>query len=528
VWSKRSPTAPPPEPQRVVTVEDDPALEPGDGDFTLEFRYRNQESYGNIMQKGQSTTRGGQWKVQNPGGKPSCLFKDDAGGQISTQSTVEIKDNVWHTLQCVFTRLNTGESRVDLMIDGVRNSRKVGVVGTIDNASRMSIGGKDVCDQDVITCDYFTGQIDYVKIYKEAPVTPTNQPPDAVMPVPSCTLLDCAFSSAGSFDPDGSIASYAWTFGDGATSTAANPSHTYGAPGTYPVKLVVTDDDGATGSATRNVTVAAGQPPSKPREPEASPGDRSAVVSWLKSGSPGTSQIDRYVVTSEPGNKSCTATTTLTCTVNGLTNGQSYTFTVVAVSAAGTSAPSNPTDAVTPVGKPIGPSTVAGRAGNHRVTVTWSEADGNGSPVTSYVVRQSGGPTQNLPATARSAVFTGLRNGSQYRFTVAAVNARGAGAATSTPEVTPAGKPYRVPNVRVGARNDAVQVSWRAPASSGAKVTRYEIKCSNGKIRSVPGDRRDLRFGGLKSDRTYTFRVRAINRFGAGAWSAPSRRVTTR
>ena len=75
VWSKRSPTAPPPSPERVITVPDNPNLEPGDRDFTLEFRYRNEESYGNIIQKGQSTQVGGQWKVQNPGGQPSCLFK---------------------------------------------------------------------------------------------------------------------------------------------------------------------------------------------------------------------------------------------------------------------------------------------------------------------------------------------------------------------------------------------------------------------------------------------------------------------
>ncbi len=58
-----------------------------------------------------------------------------------------------------------------------------------------------------------------------------------------------------STDSDGSIAAHAWTFGDGGTSTAANPSHTYASAGTYSVKETVTDNGGATNSKTQSVTV---------------------------------------------------------------------------------------------------------------------------------------------------------------------------------------------------------------------------------------------------------------------------------
>jgi chitodextrinase len=52
-------------------------------------------------------------------------------------------------------------------------------------------------------------------------------------------------------DSDGSIASYAWAWGDGETSTGAIASHTYAAGGLYPVTLTVSDDDGATATATK-------------------------------------------------------------------------------------------------------------------------------------------------------------------------------------------------------------------------------------------------------------------------------------
>jgi xanthomonalisin len=61
-----------------------------------------------------------------------------------------------------------------------------------------------------------------------------------------------------STDADGSIASRAWTFGDGATSTATNPSHTYAAGGTYSVTLKVTDNGGASNSTSHSVTVSGG------------------------------------------------------------------------------------------------------------------------------------------------------------------------------------------------------------------------------------------------------------------------------
>jgi glucose/arabinose dehydrogenase/PKD repeat protein len=67
--------------------------------------------------------------------------------------------------------------------------------------------------------------------------------------------LAVTFSSAGSSDPEGGALSYLWTFGDGTTSTAANPTKTYTANGQYTPTLRVTDPTGLTGTASLVVTV---------------------------------------------------------------------------------------------------------------------------------------------------------------------------------------------------------------------------------------------------------------------------------
>jgi subtilisin family serine protease len=83
-----------------------------------------------------------------------------------------------------------------------------------------------------------------------------NQSPTASFTF-SCTDLTCSFNGSGSSDPDGSISSYAWTFGDGATGSGVTTSRTYASGGTYTVTLTVTDNGGATGSSSQSVTVTA-------------------------------------------------------------------------------------------------------------------------------------------------------------------------------------------------------------------------------------------------------------------------------
>jgi PKD repeat protein len=83
---------------------------------------------------------------------------------------------------------------------------------------------------------------------------PANQPPTASFTTTTSGLTVNA-DGTGSSDPDGTVATYVWEFGDGATGTGATASHTYATSGTYQVKLTVTDNRGGTGSTTAPATV---------------------------------------------------------------------------------------------------------------------------------------------------------------------------------------------------------------------------------------------------------------------------------
>ena len=94
----------------------------------------------------------------------------------------------------------------------------------------------------------------------EIVVEPPNRAPEAVFSVdPAAVVVSnpMLFDASAAGDPDGTIESYLWDFGDRSTGSGAQAGHTYTEQGTYTVTLTITDDDGASASTTRFALVAA-------------------------------------------------------------------------------------------------------------------------------------------------------------------------------------------------------------------------------------------------------------------------------
>jgi len=122
---------------------------------------------------------------------------------------------------------------------------------------------------DIVGSGLLNGQVHgFLLTSGQTPPPPASQPPVAMASADVTTgraPLTVNFSAAGSYDPDGPLAGYAWDFGDGsAVSPAANPAHVYTDPGTYIAVLTVTDGQGQTDTAQLEITARKSKGKGKP------------------------------------------------------------------------------------------------------------------------------------------------------------------------------------------------------------------------------------------------------------------------
>ncbi|MGJ6962645.1 putative Ig domain-containing protein [Streptosporangium sp. G11] len=190
--------------------------------------------------------------------------------------------------------------------------------------------------------------------------------------------------------------------------------------------------------------------PARPAAPTAVAGVTSATVTWAAPDGNG-SPITGYVVTPYIGGVAQTPVafdaSATSRTLTGLTAGTSYTFTVAAVNAVGTSLASPASNAAVPYDVPGRPTITAVTAGTSSANLTWTAPASNGSAITGYVVTPYIGgvaqPAQTFSGTATTRTVTGLTPGTSYTFTVSAVNAAGPGlpslsSAAVVPNASPA------------------------------------------------------------------------------------------
>ncbi|MDR3360184.1 MAG: fibronectin type III domain-containing protein, partial [Bifidobacteriaceae bacterium] len=289
-------------------------------------------------------------------------------------------------------------------------------------------------------------------------------------------------------------------------------------------------------TATMSVEVAAA-PPEPPTSVTATPGSRSATVTWSAPASDNGSPITGYQVTATPGGATCSATAEeLSCLVKGLENDVAHTFTVVATNAGGDSEPSAPSAAVTPSQQystvPGPPTRVTATAGNTVAQVSWeAPSSDDGNPITAYqVLAAPGGQTCQTDGSTASCEVTGLPNGKPVTFTVRALNSEGASAAsTASGAVTPSANatvPSSPQNVRVTTGNGRVEVRWEAPLSDGGSpVVRATATAQPGGA-NCASQGTSCVITGLDNGVEYSFTAAARNALGHSPASSPAVRAT--
>ncbi|MFF1632848.1 PKD domain-containing protein [Leifsonia sp. NPDC058248] len=282
-----------------ATTKNQTGVLPGNADKAVRFNTNFSGSSGGIVTSNQlvsnpttyseeiwfktTTTKGGKLigfgdaKTGLSGSYDRHVYMQDDGrivfgtwtGQANTiTSPNPLNNNAWH--HAVATQAGDG---MKLYVDGV-------LVGTNPQTQAQAydgywrIGGDNTWGS---TGPYFSGTLDEAAVYSSelsaqdvanhyslaTSGTLPNQAPTANF-TSSQDGLTVNVDGSTSTDSDGTIASYAWDFGDGGTATTATASHVYGQDGTYAVKLTVTDNQGVTGTKTTSVTVAAPPPNQAP------------------------------------------------------------------------------------------------------------------------------------------------------------------------------------------------------------------------------------------------------------------------
>jgi hypothetical protein len=183
-------------------------------------------------------------------------------------------------------------------------------------------------------------------------------------------------------------------------------------------------------------------PPGAPTNVTGVAGVRQVTVSWDAPASDGGAPITLYTVTSS-GGQHCTTTGALTCTVTGLGYNVSYTFTVTATNAVGTSPASDPSATLIPYELPTAPRDVIAVASYGQAIVSWTVPTWNGgTAIVGYTVTSSGGQGCTTNG-ALTCTVMGLTGGEHYTFSVTATNARATGPAGISNEVTPGASAVR-------------------------------------------------------------------------------------
>jgi len=286
-------------------------------------------------------------------------------------------------------------------------------------------------------------------------------------------------------------------------------------------------DGASTSWSSASTPIQACTIPGAPTNVSAVPGDGFATVMFSAPGSDGGCTVTQYNVrVAGTTGSGTTVTNPGPHTMTGLANGTNYAFEIQASNELG-AGPWVQTNTITPVGPPIcGSGLTVGTRTNNSVALSWGAANFNGADPQGYEVRTNLG-SWVLLSNGTSGTVTGLSENTTYRFDVRARSSAGVGICGTQSGVGTCGRPAQpgTPSLSANQGNNSLSGSWSAVGNvnncgSAYNVTRYETQLNGGGA-SANGTN-TTRTWNNQSPGDYSFRVRACNTVGCGAYSSAS------
>ncbi|GLZ40596.1 fibronectin type III domain-containing protein [Actinokineospora sp. NBRC 105648] len=368
-----------------------------------------------------------------------------------------------------------------------------------------------------------------------AKATPPG-PPTSISAQPGNALVTLSWAAA---DPHGAaVSAYQITWrvtdgdGSGGSSTVGGSQLSTAIPDlrngtTYVFSIAAANAAGPGPSADSPPARPSSQVPGTPGKPTATaPSGGTVELTWRAASGEGR-QVTAYTVTAtgDDGssvNAARASGTTATLDKDILVLGTTYTFTVTATNDANiTGSPSEASNPVTPYQPASAPGGAQAAGGDRTVTLTWQPSELNGGELVGYRVTAPGVAAQTVTDTR--AAFSGLTNGKQYDFAIAAqTRQKGQSGTPVTGEPAQAiGTPGRTPEVGVvaarqnGDRQIVVTVSVD-DHSSGPVTCHISLDGLGERWTGGCGNGQEINLGGLDYSTTYTARASGSNSFGGG------------
>lgn len=245
----------------------------------------------------------------------------------------------------------------------------------------------------------------------------------------------------------------------------------------------------AGGYADVDIALPEGTPPAPPTNVVATPYHESVGVSFTPPTTTLVRPIVHYAVTANPGGRQCIATVTPSCTVTGLTNGTSYTFTATASTIVGSSIASAPSAAAVPLPVPGAPTSVVATPTTSTIDLSWSAPADHGSAITGYTATLSPGglSCQTASGDPLACSISGVPDG-KYVASVRATNGLGDGpAGTASAIVDTTGPTVTAPvsvlrsGLSMSGTSVPVSVTWtNADPLTGISDTSLQLQVGAG------------------------------------------------